>query len=81
MNSTPLLKHLDIHINLSLFIYFLIKTFKILEKKSSLQLSILMNFKQSDHPNCYSLLNYSAYRRIMNFQINTISIFLLIQIY
>lgn len=81
MNSTPLLRHLDIYINLSLFIYFLIKTFKILEKKAAfIQPSILMNFKQSDHPNCYSLLHYSAYRRIMNFQINTISIFLLIQI-
>lgn len=54
------------------------KTFKIPEKK---QPSILMNFKQNDHPNCYSLLDYSAYRRIINFQINIISIFLLIQFY
>lgn len=69
MNSTPLLRHLDIYINLSLFLYFLIKTFKILKKKGAFY------FKQNDHPNCYSLWNYSAYRRIINFQINTISIF------
>lgn len=43
--------------------------------------STLMTFKQNDHPNCYTLLNYSAYKRIINFQINTISIFLLIQFY
>lgn len=48
------------------------KTFKILEKK---QPSILMSFQQNYHPNYYSLLYYSAYR-IINFQINTISIFL-----
>lgn len=40
-----------------------------------------MTFKQNDHPNCYTLLNYTAYKRIINFQINTISIFLLIQFY